>query len=146
MESYGACVSARETDRRDPRPCISLALSQTPSDPTSLSRSPVRSPPRALLPSPPAAVLRCAPRALGGSRRGERLGGRQRSTVVSRCCLPTDSQARHCQDSCSQAEFLDAIGRFLAYFVRKVFKKLLQTTIPTDHREFSGIRKDLFSA
>ena len=30
MESYGAYVSARETDRRDPRPCISLALTQTP--------------------------------------------------------------------------------------------------------------------
>ena len=30
MESYGVCVSARETDRRDRRPCISLALAQTP--------------------------------------------------------------------------------------------------------------------
>ena len=30
MESYGVCVSASETDRRDPRPCISLALTQTP--------------------------------------------------------------------------------------------------------------------
>ena len=28
-EAYGVCVSARETDRRDPRPCISLALTQT---------------------------------------------------------------------------------------------------------------------
>ena len=32
MESYEVCVSARETDRdrRDPRPCISLALTHTP--------------------------------------------------------------------------------------------------------------------
>ena len=29
-ESYGVCVSARETDRVDPCPCISLALAQTP--------------------------------------------------------------------------------------------------------------------
>ena len=30
MGSYGVCVSAREPDRRDPRPCIPLALTQHP--------------------------------------------------------------------------------------------------------------------
>ena len=40
MESYGVRVSARETDRWDPRPCISLALTQTPQDSISLARSP----------------------------------------------------------------------------------------------------------